>query len=172
MIIPQTNKELLAKSLQELSAKKNITKITIKEITQNCCLSSQTFYNYFSDKYELVAWIYNQKVEKNFATKKNFEEILIGAMEILLEDEIFYKNALKNVVGQNSFRYTTNDFAIKLMINQLKKVDEEKIFLIKFYMRGVSDLINEWFLSGDKKTPQEMAKLFLKAIPESLKGFL
>ena len=96
-------------------------------------------------------------------------------MEILLEDKIFYKNALKNVVGQNSFRYTTNDFAINLLINRLKKiceVDKEKIFLVKFYMRGVSDLINEWFLSGDKKTPQEMAKLFLKSIPEGLKDFL
>ena len=47
MIIRQTTKELLAASLQELAQNKSIDKITIREIAQNCQLTSTTFYNHF-----------------------------------------------------------------------------------------------------------------------------
>ena len=63
MIVQKTTKEILAESIQELAAEKSVEKITIKEITQNCGMTSTTFYNHFSDKYELLAWIYNASVE-------------------------------------------------------------------------------------------------------------
>ena len=69
MIERQTTKALLAESLKELSKSKNVDKITIRELTANCGLTSPTFYNHFHDKYELMAWIYNQKVE---ASLKDF----------------------------------------------------------------------------------------------------
>ena len=63
MIIRQTTKDLLAASLQELAQHKNIDKITIREIAQNCQLTSTTFYNHFQDKYALMAWIYHREIE-------------------------------------------------------------------------------------------------------------
>ena len=47
MIVQQTTKELLAQSLKELSKFKAVDKITIKELTKNCGLTSPTFYNHF-----------------------------------------------------------------------------------------------------------------------------
>ena len=116
MIVKQTTKALLAESLKELSKVKAVDKITIKELTINCGLTPPTFYNHFRDKYELMAWIYNQKVEaslKNFGVTDSFEDVICKWMEIILEDEDFYMNLLKNAVGQNSFRYATNDHAIR-----------------------------------------------------------
>ena len=118
MIARQSTKELLAESLKELSRVKAVDKITIRELTKNCGLTSPTFYNHFRDKYELMAWIYNQKVEasiKNFGVTDSFEDVICKWMEIVLEDENFYTNLLKNAVGQNSFRYATNDHAINLL---------------------------------------------------------
>lgn len=48
---------VLAESLIELSAKKPIDKITIKEITDKAGVIRPTFYNHFQDKYELIEWI-------------------------------------------------------------------------------------------------------------------
>ena len=45
---------VLAESLIELSAKKPIDKITIKEITDKAGVIRPTFYNHFQDKYELI----------------------------------------------------------------------------------------------------------------------
>ena len=75
MIARKSTKELLAESLKELSRFKTADKITIKELTKNCGLTPPTFYNNFRDKYDLMAWIYNRKVEasiKNFGRGDSF----------------------------------------------------------------------------------------------------
>ena len=181
MVIPQSTKALLAESLKDLSQFKSVDKITIKELTKNCGLTSPTFYNHFHDKYDLMAWIYNQKVEasmKNFGSGDTLEDVICKWMEIILEDEKFYLNLLKNAVGQNSFRYTTNDHAIKLLADWIKarhnfnELPPEIYFCLRFYMRGISEFVNDWILDKWECTPREMAKFFVAAMPELLKPLL
>lgn len=181
MVIQQTTKDLLAESLKDLAQVKSVDKITVKELTRNCGLTAPTFYNHFRDKYELMAWIYNQRVEsslKNLGNGDSFEDVVCKWMEIAREDEKFYMNLLKNAVGQNSFRYATNDHAIKLIVEWIKarhgmnELSLEVCFCLKFFMRGVSELVNDWCLGQSESTPREMAKLFVSAMPVPLKSLL
>lgn len=181
MVIQQTTKDLLAESLKDLAQVKSVDKITVKELTRNCGLTAPTFYNHFRDKYELMAWIYNQRVEtslKNLGNGDSFEDVICKWMEIVREDEKFYMNLLKNAVGQNSFRYATNDHAIKLIVEWIKarhgmnELPLEVCFCLKFFMRGVSELVNDWCLGQSESTPREMAKLFVSAMSVPLKSLL
>lgn len=181
MIVKQTTKALLAESLKELSRNKAVNKITIKELTTNCGLTPPTFYNHFRDKYELMAWIYNQKVEsslKNFGVTDSFEDIICRWLEIILEDEEFYINLLKNSVGQNSFRYATNDHAINLLTDWIKmrhnfdELPPPIYFCVKFFMRAVSEFVNDWCLGKRECSPQVMAKFLVEAMPAPLKPLL
>ena len=181
MIVQQTTKDLLAESLKDLAQIKPVDKITIKELTKNCGLTSPTFYNHFCDKFELMAWIYNREVEaslKNFGRGDSFEDVICKWMEVVLEDENFYVNILKNAVGQNSFRYATNDHAINLIADWIKirhapdDLSPEIFFCIKFFMRGVSELVNDWALEKWDCTPRETAKFFVTAMPAPLKPLL
>jgi len=181
MIVQHTTKELLAESLKELSRLKAVDKITIKELTKNCGLTSPTFYNHFHDKYDLMAWIYNQRVEasmKNFGRGDSFEDVMCKWMEIVLEDENFYTNLLKNAVGQNSFRYATNDHAIKLLNDWIKarhnlnELTPEIFFCIRFFMRAVSEFVNDRALGKWECSPRDMAKFFVEAMPAPLKPLL
>lgn len=181
MITRQTTKDLLAESLKELAKFKPVDKITVKELTQNCGLTPPTFYNHFRDKYELMAWIYNQRVEaslKNFGRGDSFEDVICKWMEIILEDEKFFLNLLKNAVGQNSFRYTTNDYAIGLLEewiksrHNLRELSPEIIFCVRFFMRAVSEFIKDWSLEKWECSPRDMAKFFVAAMPASLKPLL
>ena len=61
----KTAKEILAESFMELAAARDIEKITIKDITDNCGYSPATFYRQFKDKYDLIAWDYAKEVEQN-----------------------------------------------------------------------------------------------------------
>ena len=170
----QPTKVLLAESLKELAKFKPVDKITIKELTKNCGLTLPTFYNHFRDKYELMAWIYNRKVEaamKNFGRGDSFEDVACKWMEIILDEEDFYTNLLKNAVGQNSFRYTTNDHAINLLADWIKShhaLDELPptiCFSLRFYMRAVfSETVNDWCLGKWDCSPRELAKFFVEAI--------
>ena len=140
MIVRQMTKELFAASLKELAQFKPVDKITVKELAKNCGLTAPTFYNNFRDKYDLMAWIYNRKVKaamKNFGHGDSFEDVACKWMEIVLEDENFYLNVLKNAVGQNSFRYATNDYAIELLAewikahHNLRELPPENFFLLE-----------------------------------------
>ena len=181
MIKKLGTKELLAESLKDLSKIKSVDKITVKELAKNCGLTAPTFYNHFRDKYELMAWIYNQKVEasiKNFGVTDSFEDVICKWLEIILEDENFYINLLKNAVGQNSFRYATNDYAIKLLEDwikarhNLRKLTPEISFCVKIFMRAVSEFVNDWALDKWDCSPREMAKFFVAAMPALLKPLL
>ena len=181
MIIQQTTKVLLAESLKELAKFKAVDKITIRELTKNCGLTPPTFYNHFRDKYDLMAWIYNRQAEelmKNFGSPITFEQVVWCIIEIVLADEEFYSNVLKNAVGQNSFRYATNDYSIKLTEEWIKarhnldELPDDIQFHVKFYMRGFADIFVEWFLGKRKPPPQELARLIVEAMPAPLKPLL
>ena len=181
MIVRQTTKALFAESLKELAQFKPVDKITVKELAKNCGLTAPTFYNNFRDKYDLMAWIYNQRVEKsmeNFGRGDSFEDVVCKWMEIILDDEDFYVNLLKNAVGQNSFRYTTNDHAINLLVEwiktrqNLRELPTEILFHVKFFMRAVSEFVSDWALGKYDCSPRQMAKFFVAAMPEPLKPIL
>ena len=57
----KTTKEILSESFRELAQSKNIDKITIQNIVDNCDYSPATFYRNFKDKYDIIAWDYAQK---------------------------------------------------------------------------------------------------------------
>lgn len=181
MIQRQSTKSLLAESLKELSKNKPADKIIIREITQNCGLTSPTFYNYFHDKYELMAWIYNQKIEEvieQLGKTLSFEDVIYKWIEPILEDEDFYINLLKNAVGQNSFRYATNDYAIHLLSDWIKnyhnlnELPYDVNFYLIFYMRAISETVNDWCVKSCSYSLQEIVKLMIEAMPNKLKPLL
>ncbi|MBQ7669567.1 MAG: TetR family transcriptional regulator, partial [Clostridia bacterium] len=47
---------MLAQAFREVAESKNIDKITIQDIVDNCGYSPATFYRNFKDKYDLIAW--------------------------------------------------------------------------------------------------------------------
>ena len=181
MITKPNTKELLAESLKELAKSKSVNKITIRELTKNCGLTSPTFYNHFRDKYELMAWIYNRKIAasiKYLGDNATFEDLLCCWLNMALEDEEFFLNLLKNAGGQNSFQYATNDYAIKLLEDwirarhNLRELPEEIQFHMKFFLRAVSESVKDWCLGKKTRSARELAKLFVAAMPEPLKPLL
>lgn len=178
MITRHTTKTLLAESLKFLAKSKPVDKITVRELTKHCGLTAPTFYNNFRDKYELAAWIYNQQFDaalENFNASRDFEAFIYRCIEILFEDEIFYRNALKNFVGQNSFRYTTNDHAIKAMaawLSERHELTAELSCCLWFYMRAVSETINDWFLGSREISARELTKFLVEWMPAPLKPLI
>ena len=51
-------KKAIAASVIRLLEKKPIDKITIREITDDCGMTRNTFYYHFQDIYDLCSWIF------------------------------------------------------------------------------------------------------------------
>ena len=181
MIERPGTKDILAASLKELAREKPVDKITIRELTENCGMTATTFYNHFQDKYQLLAWIYNQRIEPywgRIGSGVSWREALREATMPLLEDHAFYTNALKNTSGQISFRYATNHYAIGLLIacwraqTGTSEVGDDIVFCIRFYMRAISEAINDWFLAGQPIPLDTFIDWLVEAMPAPLRPCL
>ena len=58
----QITKNALATALKKLLSKKELSKITISNITEECGVNRQTFYYHFKDIYDLLEWIFTNEV--------------------------------------------------------------------------------------------------------------
>ena len=54
----QITKKALALSIKKLMETIPLSKISIRQIADNCGVNRQTFYYHFKDKFDLVNWIY------------------------------------------------------------------------------------------------------------------
>ena len=181
MVVQQTTKDLLAASLKELAQKKSIDKISVKELVRNAGLTSATFYNHFSNKYELVAWIYTMQISKvmeEFLSKYSWYDVVCKFMQIIQEAPEFYENALKSTYGRTSFCYAVNNFAIDMVAERIRchhtTVEnlDDVLFYIKYYMRFIAEAVNDWFLEGRAIPKEQIAAKLVTAMPEPLRPLL
>ncbi len=181
MIIRQTTKEILAESLKELSASKPIDKITIKEISANCGVTSKTFYNHFQDKYDLIAWIYSTAMEKIFSKidGKNYtwKDTLTEGLNYFLDNKEFLKNLIAHTSGQDSFINYVARFNVKILSDYIKRsqnldiLPQELEILIKVYCYGTVCTFCEMLINPAPIPDEEFVTLIEKALPEPLKKY-
>jgi len=177
----RTTKELLAESFQELAAKKPVNKITVTGIVENCGLTPPTFYNHFSDKYDLIAWIYSNGIsamlERCRADGSGWAGFARERISYLIENRDFVLNAFRNTNGQDSFLRQVAGAHIELMSAEVMKktgseiVPENILNMIRVYCYGTVVFFQEW-LSNPPMLPQEEVRELLAAcLPMQLREY-
>ena len=175
---------VLAESLIELSAKKPIEKITIKEITDKAGVIRPTFYNHFQDKYELIEWIIKNDLLEAMIPLLNagmdFEAIVLMLNQISAND-VFYKKALK-MEGPVSF----NDIAMRCVHDVFINIIEERAqgkkhkyrwltpeVIATYYAQSLCFITERWIEQGiGEIEPKEMAEAYMYLITRSMEDIL
>lgn len=62
----EKTKYRLARAMKECMKSTSVENITVKQITENCGLTRQTFYRNFLDKYDLINWYFDKLLVKSF----------------------------------------------------------------------------------------------------------
>lgn len=178
----KTTKEILAKSFLELARKKRIDKITITEITNNCIMSQPTFYNHFKDKYDLIVWIYISHVSEIMGKIDNktflWKDCLLSAALYYSENCKFIKNALEHTSGQDSFienvqRINTEFLKAEVQKNLMTEyIPNTTMGIIKVYSYGIVQFMIEWLLGDMNLSPEQVADIWDKSLPEQLRKYL
>ncbi len=177
----KTTKEILAESFFELAENKNVDKITIKDIVNNCGYSTATFYRHFKDKYDLIAW------DEAVRTSRIMDQIGIDGYvwKDTLLDGAFYFNQRKEYLanlflhtsGHDSYiRYWTelNCSVLKAYLEKIigNPLDEQLEMYIRLYVTGCVYLTCEWVLGKYTCTPEELARIYENSIPMPLREYL
>lgn len=151
-----STKQYFEESLKEICLKKSFDSISVRDIAENCGLSTRTFYNHFKDKRDLVLWIFTSKVEEFVETNpssniiviyKYIEEIMINDKELyisIMESKIFGKDYFNDVISYLQKR-TIQYIKDKSKVNE---VPEEIVFSMELFYQGGFHL-GYRYLKGD-----------------------
>lgn len=177
----KTAPQLFAEALLELSQKKNVDKITVKEIVEYCGLSSQTFYNYFSDKHALILWIHKSfgdellnKLERN---DYSFYDLTIENLRFYADHASFMLNALENTYGQDSYWIQSSENAIEVFEEYIKRrfaldaLPEKERMHLRMYVYAVTEAYAYWALNNMEIPMEKMADFVIEAMPETIKKY-
>lgn len=183
MVSRKTTREILAESFRDLAEHKPVTKITVREITDNCGYSPATFYRHFKDKYELIGWDYAQTVDGIM------RQVGVGGFpwnRTLLEGARYFQdhhdylvNLLSHTSGWDSFEKSlveTNSRSLKQCIIRLSDGQTDLArnteLCIRLYCMGTVHLCCEWLTGKFQAEPEDMAEVWERALPTPLVPFL
>lgn len=174
---------LLAKSFKELACQQPIEKITIKQITDKAGVIRPTFYNHFSDKYNLLEWILVQDilvpVQSMLVNGMLNESMLLIFYNIQKEKE-FYMHVCR-MEGQNSFRDMMETgiqtFLCGMIEEKMKgKIPKNKWLtperIAAYYSQSMTYIVITWIESGMEISPEELLEVYSFMITRSLADVL
>lgn len=162
-------KMVLQNSLFELLKQKSIDKITVTDICHLADINRGTFYYYYTDVFDLLNQIENELYE-NFlvyfnqyleSSERNTYLLMIKLFEYLKQEKKIFKvffsqNGDKDFIKRVYLTaYTSVIEEWKSQKTNLDPQQLDKIFL--FVANGSISLIQNWFDTGLKESPEELA---------------
>lgn len=155
-----------------LMSRRVLDKITVREITEVCDITRQTFYRHFIDKYDMANWYFRQVAEATFEKMKksrNLQEGLTRKFEIMMENADFFKSALASQGCNSLFIYDLemikNFYRGLIEEDTGAPVNTEIEFLLNMYCEGSMKMTFEWVHSGMTMVPTTVAQLLVEAMP-------
>lgn len=158
----QTTKRALAASLKKLLLQKQLNKITINDIAEDCGISRMTFYYHFRDIYDLVEWTCAEDAAQALAGKKTYDTWQEGFLNIfraVQSNRPLIMNVYRSVSRERIEQYL-NPLIHSLILGVVEEKSSEmsvstadKQFIADFYEYAFIGIMLEWIGSNMKEDP-------------------
>ncbi|MCH4891094.1 TetR family transcriptional regulator [Acidaminobacter sp. JC074] len=150
----------IATSTKKLLREMSFSKITVKKICETTGISRRSFYNHFSDIYDVIIWIFETEFYnhyKNIEKIDYFNDFVFELCQYFYNNMAFYRKVLP-LEGQNSLRlYITKEFT-ELFIDDvmigIRNKRIAKIFIESLWGITILLIIN-WFDNKNDVPPKE-----------------
>jgi len=174
-------KQLMADSLKKLMEAKSLTRISVREIVEDCHLNRQTFYYHFQDIYALLEWIIKKEaislLEKQDSWT-SWQDCVVEVLEYLKRNEKVCLNAYQTVSRELLKRFIYTDIfelirsGVDLHYEKNRATKTQRNFLAHFYTIGLSGVIEHWLIGGMKESPETLVRHFTAIIEGGIPGIL
>ena len=166
----------LAEAMKECMKKAPVEKITVKEITEECGVTRQTFYRNFQDKYDLINWYFDKILTESFEHMGEGEtvyESLVNKFHYIQEERLFFRAAFKNdeqnCLRDHDFELITKFYTDRIEGDSGRKMPEQIRFQLEMYCQGSIYMTVQWVLGYKKCTAEELARDLTDAMPAELR---
>ena len=178
----RSSKQILAEALLSLAGHTPLDRITVKQIVAESGLSLQTFYNHFSDKYDLIFWIYAEesaRLESRLGQDGyTFNDLLRDYARFYYERRDFFRNALASIHGQDSYWLRSTENSCRILGEYIKRthgldaLPEEVDVYTRMYVYATHAVLFDWASGLSGLSPEKLARYFAEGMPEGLKPYL
>lgn len=173
----QFTKKAIMESFIKLLDQEPLSKITIKQIVDDCGVNRNTFYYYFEDIYALVDELFTEEIRKsknsNWITN-TWQENFLNIMQFTMENKKFIHNLYTSINRERLTRYIEelSELFVEGLVRDCAKntsADEDDILVVirleKYLIMGC---IVEWLANGMKdqlgSSVFELGSLFSESI--------
>lgn len=171
----EKTKYRLAQSMKECMKTTSVDNITVKQITENCGVTRQTFYRNFMDKFDLINWYFDKLLVKSFehmGMGKTVYEALVKKFTYIQEEHIFFAAAFRydsqNSLRQHDFELIL-EFYEKLIYEKTGKMPDRNIhYILEMYCQSSIYMTVKWVLTEMKCTPRGLAEILIDGMPGKL----
>ena len=171
----EKTKYRLAQSMKECMKTTSVDNITVKQITENCGVTRQTFYRNFMDKFDLINCYFDKLLAKSFehmGMGKTVYEALVKKFTYIQEEHIFFAAAFR-YDSQNSLRQHDFELILAFYEKLIRKktgrdADETIHCILEMYCQSSIYMTVKWVLGEMECTPQELAVVLVDGMPGKL----
>lgn len=169
MSIRNSTKQAFAQALKSLLNAREMSAIRVQDLCRSCGTQRPTFYYHFRDKYDLVAWIYEQDVRETLQLSGGSYDV--GFLERLLvrmrQEQVFYRKAFADSDQNALLPY------IQQMIRSMtwsavqdrrsgEHLSQEEQFTINFLAYSWCQCLVDWIEDKYTMTAGEYARLMYR----------
>lgn len=153
-----------------------LDELAVKDICANAGVSRDTFYRYFTSKYDIAVWhgrlvqsLYLEQVGRTI----DWETGYFHNFRLLAEEKEFYGHALKNL-GRNIGEFPEMEAHRKeVLLNVLKEkrgigASDELVFCVEAYTMLETVLVVRWLRDGCVPDPKTFTARMLAVLPRKL----
>lgn len=169
-------KHAIFKAFVELLNEKDVNQITITDIAKKANINRKTFYNYYSDAYEVMKEIENLTVEAFINNMGTVE--FTNMADFLTEIFIKFTETVNNDLQFFNLLFKTNNrsFLIVKIVEALKKYVQKRIeesneldmrrfeVVSNFYLSGVLSVYMNWFMNNYDQSIEEISALLTELV--------
>ncbi|WP_279071306.1 TetR/AcrR family transcriptional regulator [Faecalicoccus pleomorphus] len=169
-------KYIFADALKTCMKKSPYEKITVKDITDTCNLSRQTFYRHFLDKQDLVNWYFDKILQESFqhmGEGKTIYEALFKKFTFILQEKLFFRAAFQND-DQNNLRDHDFELILSFYTDRIQSKAGMPLssilkFQLEMYCQSSIYMTVKWLLEDTPISPATLASQLCDAMPPEVK---
>lgn len=169
-------KKIITEAFVHLLETVSFDHITTQMILDESGVSRSTFYRHFSDKFNVMTWYYQSKVE-SLLSKYDYHDYRLFLIDFccFVQSNYSYFARVIKTTGDNSFfpflssystDYYENWYKKALHLECLSPIDNYQIMII---VEGSNAALKQYILTGCKESAEEMANCILEMLPEKLR---
>ncbi len=173
-------------TFKKLIVTQSIDKITVTEICEICHINRQTFYNHYSDLFDIFQQLFKRELFEEIAQNRTVDTWHGGFLATM---HYLKSNARMLLhVYDSSYRLQTNLYFIELSNVLLEHVvaecmkkknvdlsEQDCRFIINFYRHVFKGMMMDWVNEGMKDDPEDLLKklqiMINGSIPRSVEAF-